>query len=213
MFALPMVEQKEEQLIFRALGVFMRFGIKSVTMDDMAKKLGVSKKTLYLYVRDKDELVRKCLQLRCDMECQHIDVITERDLNAIDEMFEISQFISSMLRELHPSIHYDLEKYHSESFSQVMEQHMKHVYRVMSSNLKKGMEEGLYRDDLNVDVITKIYIRKVDVVFDAEVFPPEEISFEEVYKIMFRYHILGVASHKGIAYFDQQYDQHKQLAL
>ena len=207
------MEQKEQEFIAKALGVFMRYGIKSVTMADMARHLAMSKKTIYNYVNDKDDLVRKSLIFQCTMESEHIAGICARELNAIDEMFEISRFVSGMLSGLHPSIHYDLEKYHGETFRKVKSLHEKNIYKVMTANLRKGIKEGLYREDLNADVITKIYMKKVDVVFDSEVFPPNEISFEEVYKIMFRYHILGVASPKGIEYTKQKYDQHKSIPV
>ena len=74
----------------------------------------------------------------------------------------------------------------------------------MKNNLEKGLKEGVYRRDLNADVITKIYLKKIDVVFDAEIFPPSEISFEEVYAILFRYHIRGIANKRGIEYLEKK---------
>jgi len=198
------MEEKEREFIEKALETFTRFGIKSVTMDDMARHLGVSKKTIYNYVKDKNDLVRSCLHLHADMEQGAMRLICDKELNAIDEMFEIGTFISSMLKEMHPSIHYDLEKYHGDVFSETKREHQQNVYNCMRANLKKGMKEGLYRKDLNAEVIAKIYMKKIDILFDPELFPPAEVSFNEVYAIMFRYHILGVASPKGAEYLSKK---------
>jgi len=207
------MEEKTQQFIADALGVFMQYGIKSVTMDDMARHLGVSKKTIYGYVKDKNDLVRQTLLFQCKLEKDTIAGISEKNLSAIDEMFEIGKFVTSLLKGLHPAIHYDLEKYHAEAFREVQKAHESHIYTCMVANLKKGIKEGHYRKDLNADVIAKIYMRKIDVVFDPQIFPPSEIAFEDVYAILFRYHILGVASTKGANYLQKKLEAIKTNSL
>jgi len=208
-----MAEEKEIAFLQQALSVFMKYGIKSVTMDDMARHLGMSKKTIYNFVKDKNELVHKVLMFQHAGEQKHIEGICALDLNAIDEMFEIGHFVSGMLNEIHPSIHYDLEKYHTEAFHAMLEMHQSSIYSCIELNLKNGIHEGLYREDLNIDVIAKLYTKRIDNVFDAELFPPEEISFKEVYAVMFRYHILGVASPKGAEYLKKKWAKIKTTTL
>ena len=142
-----------------------------------------------------------------------MEAICDKGLNAIDEMFEIGHFVSGMLTELHPSIHYDLEKYHAEAFRTMLAKHEASVYDCISRNLEKGVKEGLYRKDLNIDVIAKLYTKRIDNVFDAELFPPSEIAFSEVYAIMFRYHILGVASPRGAEYLKNKLKKTKTTTL
>jgi len=198
------VTEKEQQIIRGAGEVFMRYGIKSVNMDDIAKNLSVSKKTLYKYVKDKNDLLRKSLAMHARMEDMAISLICEKDHNAIDELLEIAQWITGVLQQVHPSIHFDLEKYHPEVWKEMMDNQQKMVYKCMSENMEKGIKEGLYREDLNIDVIAKIYMSKMDVTFDSTIFPPKEISFSEVYREYFRYHIRGIASEKGITYLKQK---------
>lgn len=207
------METKEQVFITQALGVFMKYGIKSVTMDDLARHLGMSKKTIYCFVKDKNDLVSKALDLQHCEEKQIMEGICDKGLNAIDEMFEIGHFVSGMLSDLHPSIHYDLEKYHSEAFRKMLVKHETSVYDCISRNLQKGVKEDLYRKDLNIDVIAKLYTKRIDNVFDAELFPPNEIAFSEVYAIMFRYHILGVASPKGANYLRKKLKKTKTTNL
>jgi hypothetical protein len=199
------MENKEIEFLGKALKVFMKCGIKSVTMDDLARHLSMSKKTIYTYVNDKDDLVSKSLALQGAEECQVMNAICEKGLNAIDEMFEIGHFVSGILNELHPSIHYDLEKYHPSAFNTMRNLHETNIYACISTNMKKGIKEGLYRKDINTDVIAKLYTKRMDNVFDAELFPPNEIAFTEVYAISFRYHILGIASPKGVEYLQEKW--------
>lgn len=194
------MNEKEMKIIIGAAEQFMKFGIKSMNMDDIARALGISKRTLYQYVTDKNDLVSKAMQLHCNLEDEALNVIFAKNLNAIDEIFEVSQFISDLLSKVHPSIHYDMEKYHPQVLQEMTSCRHKAVYECIHSNIEKGKSEGLYREDVNSDVIAKIYIAKMDVVYDGQLFPPSEISFAEVYLEYMRYHIRGMASAKGIEY-------------
>jgi len=204
------MEEQKQNIISEAGKIFMRYGIKSVTMDDMARHMGVSKKTLYKFVSDKNELVYEVMKSHCDQEGVTIGGICERGLNAIDESFEISKFVVSKLKEIHPSIHFDLEKYHPQVWKDFKFIEGGQIYNCMVSNIEKGIKEGLYRDDLNIPVILKIYISRFDVVFDGEMFPKEEYNFADVYLEMFRYHIRGIASKKGIDYLIEKVKIEKQ---
>lgn len=194
------MDKKEERIIVGARELFMKFGIKSLNMDDIARELGVSKKTIYQFVNDKNDLVDRAFAQVIQEECCEVKDLTDKGLNAIDELFELSRFIVHMLSQVHPSIHYDLVKYHPEVFRKRKSQQQDMVYEVMHQNLEKGKKEGLYREDLKTDIIAKIYIARMDMFFDGETFPPHETNFSEVYMESFRYHIRGIASDKGVKY-------------
>ncbi len=199
----------EQQLIEQVMRLFMRYGIKSLTMDDIARQLGVSKKTIYKYVSDKNDLVRRAVETQSIEERASIQKICDSGLNAIDEIFEISKVVSEILSQVHPSVHYDLEKYHPEAWCVATKLRQDHVYKCVFGNLTKGKEDGLYREDLNCDVIARIYIAKMDVLFDGVVFPPQQFNFQEVYLEFFRYHIRGIASEKGLKYLIEKVKKQK----
>ncbi|MGB0424529.1 MAG: TetR/AcrR family transcriptional regulator [Flavobacteriales bacterium] len=194
----------------RCSEVFMRFGIKSVNMDDLARHLGVSKKTLYKHVKDKNDLVLKTFQYHQTIEDETIEAICAKNMNAIDESFEVMKFIHQMLKGLHPSIMYDIEKYHPEVCKSMMDKQHSSIYRVLLSNMTKGQAEGLYRDDFNPEVVAKIYIASVDAIFDFNMFPVEGTSRSELYLEIFRYHIRGIASMKGVEYLMEKVKQEKK---
>lgn len=204
------MDKKGEKLILGARDLFMKYGIKSLNMDDLARHLGVSKKTLYQIVSDKNELVDLAFAKVIEIECRQVEEITDRGCNAIDELFEVSKVIVNMLSNVHPSVHYDLVKYHPDVFKKRQDQQQDMVYEIMRLNIEKGKEEGLYRKDVNSNIISKIYIAKMDVVFDGELFPPHEMSFQEVYMEMFRYHIRGIASQKGVEYLIKKVEEEKK---
>ena len=125
------MDSKELEIIQKATEIFMQYGIKSVNMDDIARHLGISKKTLYKYVSDKTELVQKGMNMHCCAEDEFISSIEKKGLNAIDENFEIMKFLSSMLKTLHPSIMFDMEKYHPEIWKEMKESRKEMTYGVV----------------------------------------------------------------------------------
>jgi TetR/AcrR family transcriptional regulator, cholesterol catabolism regulator len=192
------MEEKLEKIVEAAGKVFMRLGIKSVNMDDMARHLGISKKTLYLYVKDKEDLVKRTVSSFCDNEDKQIKAICTKGLNAIDESLEIMKWVSMMLHQMHPSVAYDMEKYHPEIYHDMWDNRQKFILNCILDNLKKGQKEGLYRKDFNADVVSKLYIGRMNVMFDQRLFPQQEYSLSDLYLELFTYHIRGIASPKGL---------------
>ncbi|MFK7755430.1 MAG: TetR/AcrR family transcriptional regulator [Flavobacteriales bacterium] len=201
------MEEKEKGIILGATEVFMRLGIKSVNMDDISRQLGISKKTLYKYVSDKNDLVHKSVLIMMDLEDEAIEDIQSRDLNAIDENMEIMKHAMGMLNNMHPSIMFDMEKYHPTILRSMMDNRHSKIYDCVMSNLKQGITEGLYRKNLNADVIAKMSINSMDVILDKTEIHIEGISFSEKFKEYFRYHIRGIASEKGITYLKENYSK------
>jgi AcrR family transcriptional regulator len=194
------MEEREQHIIEQAGKVFMRLGVRSVNMDDIAQHLRISKKTLYQYVKDKNELVLRTVKCICDQHRSSICGIRDKNLNAIDENFEIAQFIAGQLGQMHPSIHFDLQKYHTEAWDLLQKTERADIYECVTANMAKGIEQGLYRDDLNIPIIARIYIARFDALFDGVLFPAKEFHFDEVVWEHFRYHIRGIASDKGLKY-------------
>lgn len=198
------MEEKELKIVQGALEVFMKYGIKSVNMDDIARSLGMSKKTLYQYVSDKNDLVSRAVAFQCESEDKAIACICERKLNAIEEMFEIMTLISTMLKDIHPSIIYDLEKYHPETMKEMIKSRHQHVFYCIFSNLERGKEEGLYREDLNSEIIARLYVQRMHAMFDPDLFKDHKYSLTDIYYQIFNYHIRGIVSGKGIEYLNER---------
>ena len=203
------MEEKHQEIIHQVNALFMRCGIKSVTMDDIARELKISKKTLYQFVTDKADLVCKTITQHCALEEKITSQILEQYENAIDELVGITMHVSEQLQQIHPSIHYDLEKYYPDAWKVFNDHKERHIFKCVSGNLTQGILQGLYRKNLNVPIIAKIYISRIDVLFDGAVFPPNEYSFKEVFYEMMRYHIRGIASEKGIAYLTEKIKKEK----
>lgn len=196
--------EKESDIIEQSMRHFMTSGVKSLTMDDISRGLGISKKTLYTYVSDKNDLVDKVLSYSCELENSKIMAICDLKLNAIDESYEISNFIFNHIDTMHPSIIYDLQKYHPQAWSKFTNEKRKKITECYTMNITKGIEEGLYRSDLNIPIIVQLYTSRFDAIWDPELFPRDRFNPAESYLEMFRYHIRGISSEKGNKYLNKK---------
>jgi AcrR family transcriptional regulator len=169
----------------------------------LARHLSISKKTLYKHFKDKNDIVIKGMELHHKMERCAMDECFVEGLNAIDENFEISKVILDQLQNIHPSVMYDLEKYYPEALSKFDDYKNTVVRAWVESNLKKGIEEGLFRKDLNIPILTTMYLERMDLFLHTDIFPAE-YSPADIYLEIFRYHIRGIASEEGVKYLKEK---------
>ena len=196
---------KEEQILKSVAGLYQRYGIKSVTMDDVATHLGISKKTLYQYFRDKEDLVRKVTL--ADKEQRHfiLQAVQSVERNAIEELFEVYKILKAMFRQENPAILYDLRKYYPELYMELREQHRLMHMEAGLRNLVKGKAEGLYREDLDERIIAKLHLFTVENIRDCDMFPVGELTSFRVFHELFVYHLNGILSPEGRVYFEQHF--------
>lgn len=183
---------------------FMKYGIKSVTMDDISKNLSISKKTLYKYFKDKDDIVETIMKIDIEMEKNLMEKTCFISDNAIEETYAFSSIVTEKLKGLNTSIMYDLEKYYPKAWGLFVSHKKGYVYETIKDNLERGLEEGLYRKNLNSDIVAKLYSEKIDVLFDKELFPSGKFTFSEVYVEMMQYHLKGIVSKEGLKYLKEK---------
>lgn len=173
-------------------------------MDDVASELGISKKTLYRFVTDKTDLVEKVVLYHKSCQQERFCEIASKKQTAIDTLLQISTHVSQFLKDISPAIRHDLQKYYPHVLKMHMEYQRGHVIENVKANLQKGIKEGLYRKDLHIDIVTKIYVSRLEIMFDQDLFPFNEYLTAQVFDEMFKYHIHGIASKKGIEYFEKK---------
>lgn len=176
----------------------MKYGIKSITMDDVARELGISKKTLYQFVTDKEDLVSKFIDFEIKLRQEEVCKCFRIGFNAIEELFEISLFMNKLMRHQNPATEYDLKKYYPDHYAKMVKSRREGMYSYILSNLKKGKKEGLYRKDLNEEIIAKLYLSRSENVHFNELFSVEEFTSFNLFQELITYHVRGIASEKGI---------------
>jgi AcrR family transcriptional regulator len=193
-------KEKQEAILDQALRLFMRHGVKSMTMDDVANHLRISKKTLYQFVTDKNDLVERAVMRMHTGHTAVIDGICAQGLNAIDEQYEVAKYLAGLLSQVPSLDPLRPGEIPSEGVGALPQPETSHIDQCLTRNMHKGIKEGLYREDLKVDIVSKLYMARFDVLFDGELFPMDRYSFADITWESFRYHIHGIASPKGVQY-------------
>ncbi|MDX5324909.1 MAG: TetR/AcrR family transcriptional regulator [Bacteroidota bacterium] len=191
------MEEQERQIVHGVIDMFMRYGIRSVTMDDVARELGVSKKTIYKFFSNKAELVDVSFRMFFSELRNQIVEVSSATENAIDELFLLDQTISDTIKRNHPGIFFQLRKYYPATYQFLFSERQKLVMELTRKNILKGIEQGLYRDDFNVDIISFLYYSKM-LMMHQEVESMEECNVEDIIWENKIYHIRGIATEKGL---------------
>jgi AcrR family transcriptional regulator len=195
--------EKWNDILIKVGILFRRYGIKSITMDDIAREVGISKKTLYQFVTEKSDLVNKMIDLELLHTKDCFEAVRSIGNNAIAELFEVNRFMIEMMKRNSPSFEYDLKKHYPEVHQKVLLTRRNGMYESVLANLKRGKAEGLYRAELNEKIITKLQISRFENMYNDVIFSGDEYSAETVFKEIFVYHIRGIANEEGIKILDE----------
>ena len=189
--------EPKERILVRSHELFNKYGIRSVSMDDISAGLGMSKKTLYQYFADKEELVDACFSGVLDHNRHQCLADQKRSDNPIHEMFLALDMMQEMFAEMNPAVLYDLQKYHPAAFKKFHEFKYSFLYKVITSNLERGVKEELYREDIDVDVLARFRIESVMLPFNVEVFPNNRTHLVHIEQQLFEHFLYGLATTKG----------------
>ena len=186
-----------ERILEESEMLFFRYGVRRVTMDDVAKALGMSKKTLYQYYSDKDELVAEATQAHLDRERIEFDKIFRNSENSIKSLFLISQCMRKSLSEINPSVLFDLKRFYPKSWEYWTEFKDQYIFKSIVENIKKGIEEEYFRPEVNAEILANLRVMEIQILFDRESFPSEKFNFMEVQMQLFNHFVYGITTEKG----------------
>lgn len=186
--------------------LFLRCGFKSVTMDDIARELGISKKTLYQFVDNKNDLIEKVISAHIVQEKQLVEEVRKQAKDAIQEMLVISKHVNQDLKKVTSQVIFDLQRYYPSAWDIIENYRIQFIYETIKKNVEWGMKEGIYRKEINPKIIAKLYIGIMHRIFDLNFFPSDEYQSSEIYLESVEYHIHGIASPKGLELLNKYYE-------
>jgi len=194
------MDKKKLDIIERSSLIYLKYGIKSVTMDDLANHLSISKKTIYKYFEDKNDLIVTMIKRTLEFEEKMCYKIQNHSDNALEALIRISKLVIERLNNVNPAIFYDLQKHHNEAW-QILEKHKwDFVLSAISANINRGIVEKYYRDDLNVEIISRLYIATIDTIMNPEIYKWPEFQFQELFKEVMRFQFHGLVNENGKNY-------------
>lgn len=194
------IQQKADEL-------FNKYGIRSVTMDEIASQLGMSKKTIYQYFSDKDELVDAVIAevIEFSRLCCERDRVEAHD--AVHEVFLALDMVGKIFRNMNPGILFDLERYHPRTFRRFLEHKNKYLYQTIKLNMERGVAEGLYRAEMNVEIVARFRLESMMVAFNPDFFRDTNFNLVQVHHEVLMQFLYGSATPKGYKLITKHYEE------
>lgn len=197
----------KDRILQTAQELFFKYGIRSISMDDIAKHLSISKKTIYQFYKDKDEVVHTLMQEKFKKDSKHFENIHKISENVIEEMFNVMKHIGKTIGEINPSMFYDLQKHHSHTWNLFKDFREEHIVKMVEGMLLRGMKQGYIRTDINPKIIARMRMAQVDIGFNPEIFPPDKFKLVDVQLAMLEHFLYGICTLKG----HKLVNKHKQI--
>lgn len=181
----------------KAQDLFMQFGLRSVSMDDIATALGISKKTIYLYYADKDALVENVVGAIIKYNqscCEHDRKLSD---SAIHEIFLAMEFMMEIFRSMNSSLLFDMQKYHPGAYQKFAKHKNEYLYTIIKENLLRGVKEELYRPEIKIDILARYRVESVTLPFHPEFHTKVKSSLADIEEEVLLNFLFGVVTQKG----------------
>ena len=191
------------EILEGASQLFMRYGVKSITMDEIARHLSISKKTIYQHFTDKEELVETFAHVAMYRQQTDLLQLEQKFPNILEGILHMSEFVRTEVCSINPGLLFDLKKYFPKAWKVFLD-HKRyflkdHIIRV----IRKGIEQGFFRSDINLEIIARMRIEQVELSFNPDVFPPAEFNIRDVHIQLFQHFLLGICTPLGYEEFNK----------
>lgn len=193
----------KDKIILKATELFINLGFKSVTMDDIANEMGISKKTIYAHFANKTQLVHTTTMHLFEFITHGIDCICDLDKNPIEELYEIKKFVMLQLKDEKSSPQYQLQKYYPEVHDHFKEKHFGKMHDCTLKNLGRGVAQGLYRENLDIEFVSRMYFIGVNGIKDDHIFPAQKFPKAQIMEDYLEYHLRGIVTRDGLQILNQ----------
>ena len=189
-----------QRILMQADQLFMKYGVRSITMDDIAKDLGISKKTIYQYFENKEDIICEVARSYFQREEREGEEISRKSENALDELARLIHYTIQGLKTISTQLIYEIQKYYPRAW-QFFHQHKNgFILRMVRENLERGIREGLYRPDIHVEIVSRMRVAQIEMSLDPKLFPPDQFDYLEVQLQMIELYMFGVITGKGREY-------------
>lgn len=187
-----------EKIIHKAAELFLTLGFKSVTMDDISNDLGISKKTIYVHFENKTKLVEAVTFTIFDTVCEGIDCICNASINPIEELYEIKMYVMNYLKNEKTSPQFQLKKYYPQIYQRLHIKQFEKMHVSVKDSIQKGVDTNLFRSNIDVDFISRMYFNGMSGIKDENIFPTELFTMEYLMENYLEYHLRAICTEKGL---------------
>ena len=192
-----------KKIIKKATDLFLTLGFKSVTMDDIAHEMAISKKTIYVHFKNKTKLVEAVSFTVFGMICEGIDGICSSSKNPIEELYDIKMFVMHQIHNENSSPQYQLKKYYPQVYEALHLKQFEKMHDSVQESLQRGIDTQLFRSNIDIDFISRMYFNGMTGIKDNNIFPTKTFSLEYLMESYLEYHLRAIVTEKGFTILNQ----------
>ena len=195
-------EEVKAQIIDTSVKLFLKSGIKRVTMDDIAHEMGISKKTIYLHFKDKEEIITTATQIYMERECEVMKAIRKNATNAVEHLFNLSKMLRESISNMNVSVLKDMKRYYKKAWAIYQKFERDVFYKEIEASLKDGIKEGYFRKEINVGILSSLRLTEIQMSFDNEYFDHNNFTLYDIQHQLLEHFTYGILSDKGLELFN-----------
>ncbi|GAA4421459.1 TetR/AcrR family transcriptional regulator [Nibrella viscosa] len=193
----------KEKILTEAESLFWKYGVKSITMDDIARQLGISKKTIYQHFADKEAIVYQVVKDKLERDEKEYQCHFRGAGNPVEEILKVSELLRQHAVTVNPSMMLDVQRHYPKAWQVFLKHKEDYILMSIRDNLQRGVREGFYRPDIDIDVMARLRIESVQLGFDERVFPGARANVMAVQEQLLHHFIRGLLTEKGFSVYNQ----------
>lgn len=193
----------KEKILTRSQELFMRYGFKSITMDEVANHCNISKKTIYQFFSDKDAIIHEVVKRHMSTDVCRVKQLQEEATSALDEIMRVSEYMKETIGNIHPSVLFDLKKYHPAAWEAFNQHKHSMMIETVSNNMARGVKEGVYRSNIDINILSRLRCLEVEALFHSDLFPTHSFNPAALQVHFVDHFIRGICTPKGLLQWEE----------
>ena len=202
----------KERILSEAESLFWKFGVRSVTMEDIAKRLGISKKTIYQHFSDKEEILYQVIEGKTIKTQSEMDCMAIESANPVEEILNMLDAMRKHTDQVSPNLLIDIQRHYPHAFTLFRRYKEQYIMRSILENIQKGIAQELYRADINPDILARLRVEQIEMVFNNTSFPSSQYNMMDIQHELMHHFVRGMLTEKGFTIYNQYVNQHNYAA-
>ncbi|MVM29890.1 TetR family transcriptional regulator [Spirosoma sp. HMF4905] len=198
----------KERILAEAEKLFWKYGVRSVTMEDIAHQLGISKKTIYQHFNDKEQILYQVIQDKTGRDQSEMDCMVTETSNPVEEILGVLNMIRKNADQVSPNLLIDIKRYYPQAFALFRQYKEGQIMKSILDNIQKGISQGIYRSDINPSILARLRVEQIELAFNHNLFPSDQYSMHDVQAELMHHFVRGMLTEKGFTIYNQYVNQY-----
>jgi AcrR family transcriptional regulator len=198
----------KERILAEAERLFWKFGVRSVTMEDIARQLGISKKTIYQHFSDKEQILYQVIQDKTGRNQSEMECMVIGTDNPVEEILNVLKLMHKNADKVSPNFLNDIKRYYPQAFALFRQYKEGQIMRSILENIQKGIAQGLYRSDINPAILARLRVEQIELAFNNDIFPTDQYSMHDIQAELMHHFVRGMLTETGFTIYNQYVKQY-----